>query len=90
MVIKERVTSSLSSETGAPRTSKLNSIKYAFSMETIIRQALDQPNLTDAVKNSFIIKLLAGTASLSTPDANILLDFGLELRIKVGEYWGSV
>ncbi|KAG0335337.1 Ubiquitin carboxyl-terminal hydrolase 38 [Podila horticola] len=51
-------------------------------METIIRQALDQPNLTDAVKNSFIIKLLAGTASLSTPDANILLDFGLELRIK--------
>lgn len=52
-------------------------------METIIRRVLDQPSFTDAVKNAAIAQLLAGTASLSTPDANLLLDLGLELRTKV-------
>lgn len=71
---------------GGPRTHlqlDTNSIKGAFSMETIIRRVLDQPSLTDAVKNAAITQLLAGTASLSTPDANLLLDLGLELRTKV-------
>ena len=60
-----------------------NSIKDAFSMEIIIRGVLDHPSLTDAGKNAFITQFLAGTAGLSTPDANLLLDLGLELRTKV-------
>lgn len=52
-------------------------------MEIIIRGVLDHPSLTDAGKNAFITQFLAGTAGLSTPDANLLLDLGLELRTKV-------
>ncbi|GJJ78628.1 ubiquitin carboxyl-terminal hydrolase 35/38 [Entomortierella parvispora] len=48
-------------------------------METLIRSILAaslQPN----VKSAAITKLLGGTAQLSTPDASVLLDLGLELK----------
>ncbi|KAG0325835.1 hypothetical protein BG004_003087, partial [Podila humilis] len=51
-------------------------------METIIRRVLDQPTLSDTVKNAAITNLLAGTATLSTQDASLLLDLGLDLRAK--------
>ncbi|KAF8978560.1 Ubiquitin carboxyl-terminal hydrolase 35 [Entomortierella lignicola] len=49
-------------------------------METLIKSILAQPKLQDNLKSAAIAKLLTGTASLSKPDASLLLDLGLDLK----------
>ncbi|KAI1314684.1 Ubiquitin carboxyl-terminal hydrolase 35 [Mortierella claussenii] len=49
-------------------------------METLIKGILAQDSLQDQVKGAAIAKLLTGIASLSTPDASVLLDLALQLK----------